>query len=252
MRPQNLYEQQIARELGKWKRKMSKSPTLTDKMAKKAQAKINSLIPEKVHKAITASIREMVRVMLTGADFTAPFVSGVLSLEERENLILKKISAYKKTAAAEGGITGFGGIVMGLADFPLLLGIKLKLLNDIAATYGRDLSDFKERIYLLRIFELAFSSREKRQDVFTIIQNWNKEKENLPPDISSFDWRSFQQEYRDHIDLAKMAQLLPVIGAAVGLVVNYRLVNRLGETAMNAYRMRWLEDPPPERIEEIK
>ena len=56
--------------------------------------------------------------------------------------------------------------------------------------------------------------------------------------MNEFDWRSFQQEYRDYIDLAKMAQLIPVIGAPVGLLVNYRLIKKLGITAMNAYRMR--------------
>ena len=35
-----------------------------------------------------------------------------------------------------------------------------------------------------------------------------------------------------------MAQLVPVIGAPVGIVVNYRLIKKLGITAMNAYRMR--------------
>jgi hypothetical protein len=40
--------------------------------------------------------------------------------------------------------------------------------------------------------------------------------------------------------LAKMAQLVPVIGAPVGVIVNYRLIRKLGKTAMNAYRMRLL------------
>jgi general secretion pathway protein D len=35
---------------------------------------------------------------------------------------------------------------------------------------------------------------------------------------------------------------IPGIGAAVGVVVNYRLINKLGKTAMNAYRMRWVEE----------
>jgi hypothetical protein len=35
-----------------------------------------------------------------------------------------------------------------------------------------------------------------------------------------------------------MAQLIPGIGAVVGLVVNYKLIKQLGHTAMNAYRMR--------------
>ena len=60
--------------------------------------------------------------------------------------------------------------------------------------------------------------------------------------LDQFDWRRFQQEYRDYIDLAKMAQMLPLIGAPVGMIVNYRLLDRLGETAINAYRMRWFEE----------
>lgn len=47
-----------------------------------------------------------------------------------------------------------------------------------------------------------------------------------------------QQQYRDYIDLVKMAQLVPVMGAPVGVIVNYRLIRKLGNTAMNAYRMR--------------
>jgi hypothetical protein len=35
-----------------------------------------------------------------------------------------------------------------------------------------------------------------------------------------------------------MAQLIPGIGAVVGIVANYRLMNQLTSTAMNAYRMR--------------
>jgi hypothetical protein len=34
--------------------------------------------------------------------------------------------------------------------------------------------------------------------------------------------------------------MIPVIGAPVGAVVNWRLTERLGETAMNAYRLRAL------------
>ena len=84
--------------------------------------------------------------------------------------------------------------------------------------------------------------------------NWKAKNETLPQDINEFDWKSFQQEYRDYIDLAKMAQLIPGIGAAVGVIVNYRLLNQLGKTAMNAYRMRWFEErtlPAARRQEQL-
>jgi hypothetical protein len=37
-----------------------------------------------------------------------------------------------------------------------------------------------------------------------------------------------------------MAQLVTIIGAHVGFVVNSRLIKKLGKPAMNAYRMRIL------------
>ena len=68
--------------------------------------------------------------------------------------------------------------------------------------------------------------------------DWDEKANGIPDDIHLFDWRTFQQEYRDYIDIAKMAQLIPVIGAPVGAVANYGLVKKLGKTAKNAYRMR--------------
>jgi hypothetical protein len=99
--------------------------------------------------------------------------------------------------------------------------------------------DYRERLYLLRVFQLAFSSQQQRNEIYRQIKDWDTQSQYLPYDVNAFDWRSFQLAYRDYMDLAKLAQILPGIGAAVGIVVNYRLTRHLGRTAMNAYRMRW-------------
>jgi hypothetical protein len=200
--------------------------------------RLNRIIPEKIHKALTATIKQMVRGVLFGSALALPTRKKSATLLEIEEEVKKKIDFYKHAAAAEGGVTGAGGILLGLADFPLLLGLKIKMLFDIAAIYGFDVNDYKERLYILHIFQLAFSSQQHRRLVFEQIENWDLKSKELPKDIHAFDWRSFQQEYRDYIDLAKLAQLIPGIGAVVGLVVNYQLLNKLGATAMNAYRMR--------------
>jgi hypothetical protein len=153
-----------------------------------------------------------------------------------------RINFYRKAGAAEGGVTGAGGFVLALADFPLLLSLKMKMLFEIASLYGYNVGDYRERVYILYVFQLAFSSQERRQDVYRHLANWPEHSRQLPEDINQFDWLRFQQEYRDYIDLAKMAQLIPGIGAAVGIIVNYRLINQLGRTAMNAYRMRMLAE----------
>lgn len=202
------------------------------------QTRINNLIPEKVHVGITKLLKQMIRAVLFGAGITTGKPIKTASLETREELVLKKIDFYKKTAAVEGGITGAGGLLMGLADFPILIGIKIKLLFEIASLYGFNGDDYKERIYILHIFELAYSSHEHRRNVYLKMTDWDEKSKQLPANINDFDWRNFQQEYRDYIDIAKMAQLIPVIGAPVGVVVNHRLIRKLGITAMNAYRMR--------------
>lgn len=217
---------------------MQRRPSLLNRLSKNVQTKLNSYIPEKIHNAITAAIKQMIRGVLFGAKITTKKPVHVTSLQQTEEVVERLIRNYRHTAAAEGGITGAGGILMGLADFPLLLGIKLKMLFDIAALYGFDVRDYKERVYMLHIFELAFSSQEHRRQVYLQMNNWEVQKQQLPDDIHQFNWRAFQQEYRDYIDLAKMAQLVPGIGAVVGIVANYKLINQLGKTAMNAYRMR--------------
>jgi hypothetical protein len=232
------YDQIAQNELRAWQKKMTARPSFFNKLSKRMQTKINSYIPEKVHKGITTALRQMIKGVLFGYKHITREPSRFSSLAETESAVMKLIDTYKKTAAAEGGITGAGGILLGLADFPILLGIKLKMLFDIASLYGFDVKDYKERVYILHIFELAFSSQEHRQQVYQKIENWEAKKQQLPDDINQFDWRNFQQEYRDYIDLAKMAQLIPGIGAVVGIVVNYKLIKDLGTTAMNAYRMR--------------
>ena len=237
----NDYEALVGEELTTWQKKMLKRPGLLNSLSKAVQTKVNSWIPEKVHSAVTGTIKQMIRGVLFGAKHTTTDILVNATLKEREEAVRKKIDAYRKTAAIEGGITGAGGFLMGLADFPILIGIKLKLLFDIASLYGFNVYDYKERVYILHIFELAFSSDQHRKNVYLKMIDWETKRNALPEDIHQFDWRSFQQEYRDYIDLAKMAQLVPLIGAPVGVIVNNRLVKKLGMTAMNAYRMRLIK-----------
>ncbi|WP_421944478.1 EcsC family protein [Pedobacter sp.] len=233
------YEQKITSELEFWKFKTLQKPSLFNKVTDKVQKKINSYIPDKVHNAITTAIKQMVKAVLFGSTFTTSKPLTDLTLFHREALIKQKIDNYKKTGAAEGGITGAGGFLMSLADFPLLLSIKMKMLFDIAATYGYDVKDYRERLFILHIFQLAFSSKEESKNVFMKMQDWDNSAHKLPTNIDELDWLTFQQQYRDYIDLAKLAQMLPFVGAAVGAVANYKLIDRLGKTAMMSYRMRY-------------
>jgi len=239
------YQQIVNAELLVWLLKLKKPPGIFGRMTHGVQGKINSIIPEKVHKAITVAIENMVKAVLTGSGWIVPKVQEPITLKDREDKVRKRIKWYRNTASAEGAVTGAGGILLGLADFPAFLTIKMKMLFDIAALYGVDTKDYQERLFLVYVFQLSFSSQTRRNDLVGLIENWDSFKNDLPKDFDQFDWKTFQLDYRDYIDLAKLLQLVPIIGAPVGAVANYKLTEHLGEFAMNSYRLRLMKKALP-------
>ncbi|MBO1581853.1 EcsC family protein [Bacillus sp. XF8] len=230
------YEEKVIKELQQWKNTIMKDSSMMTRFSKKVQTKVQQLIPEKVQNVLTETIKKMVQGISAGSHFIKPKLKETAwSLQRRDEEVLKKMDEYKKVAAAEGAGTGAGGFLLGLADFPLLLSIKIKFLFDAATVYGFDTSKEEERFFILHVFQLAFSSDDHRKEIWKAIETWDTQKEN------HIDWEKFQQEYRDYIDLAKMLQLVPVIGAPVGAYANYQLLQRLGEVTMNCYRLRLLQ-----------
>lgn len=236
----NEYEQRALEELAHWQVKMQQKPSFFNEATRKTQTRINKIIPEKIHRAITETIKQLTKAVIIGTRFTTGNPRPVTSLEETEKKVKESITFYRTAAAAEGGVTGAGGILLGFVDFPAWLTLKMKMLFKIARLYGYDTRDFRERIYLLYIFQLTFTRQSRRQELYPTLADWEKEAEKFS-DINAFDWRRFQQEYRDYIDVAKLFQLIPWVGAVVGVIVNNRLTKQLGITAMNAYRLRYFE-----------
>lgn len=234
----NNYEENALKELLLWKENMKKKPSFSSGVTKGLQNKMNSLFPDKIQNLITDSIKNMVKLVLGGSEFTSKVPLTNSSLEQREKLAKENINFYRKLATASGAGTGASGLIVGLADFPILLSLKIKFLFEIASIYGFDVRNYKERLYILYVFQLAFSSDKRRAQIYEQISNWDNYVKKLPEDVNAFDWKTFQQEYRDYIDLAKMLQLVPGIGLVVGAYANYKLMNKLGETALNAYRLR--------------
>ncbi len=238
------YEDRVRRELTEWERKLIGPPGFLERTSKAVQNKINRVIPAKIHAALTAAVKTIVRTVLLGLEFVpkTPPQTG-LTLQQRDEKAADVLSRYKKIAAAEGAGTGAGGWVLGLADFPALIAIKMKFLFELAHVYGYSTGDYRERLFLLHVFQLAFSSRERKSAVFQTVKQWDETVQRWPAHesyLQTIDWEQFQQEYRDAIDFRKMLQLVPGIGAVVGAWANYGLMEELGAAGINCYRLRIL------------
>ncbi len=232
------YEERAKQDLLLWKKKISAKPSMAMRLSKQAQTAINQKIPQKVHDLISKSIKTMVEGVLYGSTYFKKVDKIGNTLEEKEELAQSMLNIYRRTAVVEGAGTGAGGILLGLSDFPLLLSIKIKYLFSVSQLYGFDPKKWEERIFILLVFQLAFSSLEKKQELLPIIEDWENQK-GLYQEV---DWHSFQTEYRDSIDFIKMMQLVPGIGAFVGAWANHQLLEQLGETAKHAYQMRWFTE----------
>ena len=224
---QTDFEEHAYREMKNWQRVILRKPSLSNRVAVYAQQRWNRIIPEKVHQAITAVIEKMVKGVLFGARHTTFKLRARRSFEETEARADQLIKRYQNTASVEGAVAGSGGFVLGLAEVPVLISLKMKLLFDLATVYGYDVKDYKERLYILHIFQLTFSSQAGRHRIYDTMARWKDYSRSLPEKSDAFDWRTFQQQYRDYIDLAKMLQLIPYLGAVVGFVVNKRLLQFL-------------------------
>lgn len=234
------YEENALIEAKKWAEKMKKKPSLWDQASKGVQNRVNQWIPVSVHQAITSAMKQMSMIVMTGSEWTTQKPIADVPFRSRELLVEETINFYKKSASLSGAGTGAGGIFLGLADFPILLSFKFKMLFEIMNTYGFDVRKPEERLFILYVFQIAFSSSKSRLNLMSVIEDWDGFVKGLEIDLEHTDWQTWQQEYRDYIDLAKMFQLVPGIGMVVGAVANYHLVDELGTAAKNACRLRLL------------
>lgn len=236
------YEKQVELELTRWKASLLQRPGVFERTSKTFSNKINNLIPQKVHDVITASVKAIFKTSLLGAEYTPKgAVLRDLSLKERDEKAKELLTLYRKIAAAEGAGAGAGGILLGLADFPALIAIHMKFLFELAHIYGYSTASYRERLYLLYVFQLAFSGYDYRRKIYNVIKDWENTA-TFAVREEDLDWEKLQIEYRDTIDFRKMLQLVPGIGAAVGAWANYGLQDELGVVGMNCYRIRILKE----------
>ncbi|AOZ90897.1 EcsC family protein [Paenibacillus crassostreae] len=240
------YEHKVKREVANWEQQMFKPPGWLENTSKTIGKRINHLIPPKVHSIITTTIRSIVRTALFGAEYTPSRpVQRTLELESADQEAKELFALYQKIAVAEGAGTGAGGIMFSMVDFPALIAIKMKFLFELAHVYGYDTKHFSERVFILKVFQMTFSGSENRARLLDSIKHWHIEKEQWLSDTEysrNMDWGIFQIEYRDAIDFRKMLQMVPGIGAFAGAWANYTILEELREFAMNAYRLRKLQD----------
>ncbi|MCL2015754.1 MAG: EcsC family protein [Defluviitaleaceae bacterium] len=234
---ENLYYKTITKELRTWERQIIAPPSLRNRLSKGVQGKIQNLVPQKVQDLITAAIKTMIETVISGSSLLTKEKQALEpQLSESDFLVERAFAVYYKMAVAQGVGFGLGGFLVNLGDLPALMSIKVKFLFDCCKLYGFNPDEKTERLFMLHVFQLAYCGDARRLELFPIIKNWDANAQQI-----ELDWEKLQIEYRDYMDIAKLLQILPVVGAAAGGAANHSLMKKLKITAMNCYRLRILK-----------
>lgn len=235
-------------ELQDWLKAEMKNANIFDRGADKVQKYFQKFIPSQINTAITKGMEGFTRVVLSGSGILLPSQDAARTLESSAKKAEKAIENYVHMGMISGAGTSAGGIVTGLLDLPLLMSLKIKLIFEIGSHYGYDLKDPRERYFALMIFREAFSSPVRKKEHLQALIYFERERETLTEPLEKIDWKGFQQEYRDYIDLAKLLQFIPGIGIVIGATVNRQLMMQLGKTAVKAYELRYFQKYPEKRV----
>lgn len=140
---------------------------------------------------------------------------------------LKLSQSSRNVATAQGATTGFGGFFTLAADIPAILGLSLKVIQEIGLCYGYNPTDKAERIFTVKVMQFASSDIVGKR---TILQELNLQAggngditAGTNAAVSKIQgWKEVITVYRDNWGWKKMLQAVPVAGMFLAHILTGR------------------------------
>ncbi|MGM7684536.1 EcsC family protein [Cytobacillus sp. Hm23] len=227
-----------------------------DKLGRLPFKLIDRFTPKFIQKKVGLILDELGSYIQSGGTYLSSIVAlknyypnqNILTLEDVENLPIAsmdeaaaRLSINRKRAATlQGASTGVGGIFTLTIDIPMLLGIQLKTLQDIAICYGFDPTDKNERIFIVKVLQFISADivgkKAILQQLSMFDSNQNEQSREVVSELQG--WREVVFSYRDQIGWKKLFQMIPIAGLLFGAFINRSAVNDIAEAGTMMYRKR--------------
>ena len=227
---------------------------------------VDRVVPTEIVDQVSNAIEEFLALLNNASEWTYD-ANDILklardkgldidSIEDMRNEPLDKLDEIAKSmfsqntllAAIEGGGTGLGGAFLIAADIPLLFTINLRLIQQIGASYGFLLKGPDFRPLILSIFNAAASSdqrakNEAMREVSVAAAAFANDLAYRGRTTGTFQNqnRHVPRELAKNIVGRKIAQAVPIAGAAVGAGINYWFTQETANTTFMLFRALYLE-----------
>lgn len=155
------------------------------------------------------------------------------------NAVAADLSGSRKTLATmQGATTGFGGVFTLAVDVPALLGLSLKIIQEIAICYGYDPKLKEERIFAVKCLQFASSDIVGKKAILDELSLYGRKNAHDQMASQLQGWREVITVYRDNYGWKKLFQLIPVAGMIFGAFINRGTLQDVAEAATMLYRKR--------------
>ena len=206
------------------------------------QDKINSLLDE-IAKYIDnggqylvnsdTTLKKAAKILSSNEPLTLETVKE-LPLSDMGKAAESFISVRAKNAQIQGATTGIGGLFTLAIDIPLILGITLKTIQEVAVSYGYDPTHQEERIFMIKVMQFSSSDIVGKKAILEELTN--------PQRGQGFaqlqGWKEVFMTYRDNFGWKKLFQMIPVAGMIFGAWINKAAIKDVGEVAQMLYKKR--------------
>jgi uncharacterized protein (DUF697 family) len=172
----------------------------------------------------------------------------------------------KYLAALEGGVCGLGGPGAAAADLPLLFSIACRAIQQVGTCYGFNMDDPDVQPVVLSVFNVGAGASSAAKARFLLdlhvaaeafAKRWTYQKvaeqtvTGGAAQALKQMTRRLPQKIAHKVTKQKLAQALPVLGAAVGASFNYAFLKRTLTAARRAFQALYLSgkyepDSPPD------
>ncbi|MCP1357457.1 EcsC family protein [Aneurinibacillus migulanus] len=160
------------------------------------------------------------------------------SLQDMDKVADELRNSRKKIAIFQGATTGIGGIFTLAVDIPALLGLSLKVLQEVAVAYGYDPKEREERLFIVKCMQFASSDVVGKQAIIDELSAYGEGQKNTQTLSQLQGWREVVLAYRDNFGWKKLFQIVPIAGIVFGAYLNKSTIEDVAETGMMLYRKR--------------
>lgn len=251
--------QAALKDVLKWEKEQNKT-MIWDKISRLPFKLLDKVTPKIIHEKIGQLLDELGNYIQNGGNYLVAGrkVNNLLAkqslavggseeapyrLEVMDKVAKELSQGAQQIATAQGATLGLGGVFTLAADIPAMMGLSLKVIQEIGLSYGFDPKEKIERVFTVKVMQFALSDIVGKKAVLeelSLQADGNGDiSKGANVAISKIQgWKEVVTVYRDSWGWKKLFQMVPIAGMLFGAHSNRKALGDVAEAAQMLYRKR--------------